>query len=77
MKVEINDKIIKRLKQRVKETDEFSNVEEYLDYILKQVAERLDNEKETEGEPEDSEEVYSEEDEKKVKERLKSLGYLD
>ncbi|MBN1376959.1 CopG family transcriptional regulator [Candidatus Woesearchaeota archaeon] len=77
MKVEIKDKIIKRLQKRVKETDEFNNVEEYIDYILKQVAERLDNEKETEGEPEDSEEVYSKEDEEKVKERLKSLGYLD
>ncbi len=74
MKVEINDKILKRLQKRVKETDEFNNVEEYINYILKQVAERLDQEKEDNN---DSEEVYSEEDEKKVKERLKSLGYLD
>jgi len=74
MKVDIKEGIIKRLKQRVEETNEFKNTEEYINYILKQVAERLDQEKEDNN---DSEEVYSEEDEKKVKERLKSLGYLD
>ena len=69
MKVEIKKEIEKALQKRVESTDEFKSVEEYVNYVLKQVVEKL------EGEQEES--TYSEEDEKKVKERLKALGYLD
>ena len=72
MKVQIKDEIVKRLKKRVEESDEFKDVESYINYILKQVVERL---KEESGKKEKK--VYSKEEEKKVKERLKSLGYLD
>jgi hypothetical protein len=72
MNVKIKEDIAKKLKKRFEENDDFKNVEEYVNYILKQVAERLDSEKEN-SENED----FSEEDEAKVKERLKSLGYLD
>lgn len=70
MKINIKEEIAKKLKKRVDESDEFKNIEEYVNYILNQVVERLKKENK-------EKEVYSEEDEKKVKERLKSLGYLD
>ncbi len=72
MKIEVKDKIAKKLQKRVDDSDEFKNVEEYVEYILKQVVERLEEESGSE-----KEETYSEEDEEKVKERLKALGYLD
>jgi Arc/MetJ-type ribon-helix-helix transcriptional regulator len=71
MKIEIPEKIAEKLKKRVESTDEFKNVEEYVNYVLGQVVEKL------EGEKEEKEEVFSKEDEEKVKERLKGLGYLD
>ncbi|MBD3355150.1 CopG family transcriptional regulator [Candidatus Woesearchaeota archaeon] len=74
MKIEIPNKITEKLQKRVDSSDEFKNVQEYVEYILKQVVERLENENDEEDE---KEEVYSEEDEEKVKERLRGLGYLD
>lgn len=67
MKVEIKDQIIKRLDQRVKEGKDFRNVEEYVNYILQQVVDRLNLESPK----------SRKEDEEKVKERLKSLGYME
>lgn len=40
MKVKIKEKIAERLKERVKSDNEFESVEEYVNYILKQVVER-------------------------------------
>ena len=71
MKVDIPDEMVEKLKKRVESTDEFESVEKYVNYILKQVVERL------ESEQKDEEPVFSEEDEEKVKDRLRSLGYLD
>ncbi len=73
MKIEIPEQISKKLQERVNRTNEFNNVEEYVNYILKQVVERLEKEKDTSQE----EPVFSKEDEEKVKERLRGLGYLD
>jgi len=70
MKVEIKKDIEKALQKRVDSSDEFKNVEEYVNYVLQQVVDKLDGEQQEESN-------YSEEDEEKVKERLKSLGYLD
>jgi len=67
MKIEIKDKISERLQDRVHENGDFKNIEDYINYILGQVVERLDQEKEE----------FSEKDEEKIKERLSSLGYLD
>jgi len=75
MKIEIPKQITEKLQKRVDSSDEFKNVEEYVEYILKQVVERLENE--SDEEDENKEEVYSKEDEEKVKERLRGLGYLD
>ncbi len=69
MKIEIDNKIAERLKKRAEEKDDFNSLEEYVNYILKQVVERLNNE--------EKDQEFSEEDEEKVKQRLKSLGYMD
>lgn len=44
----------------------FDSVDEYVEYVLREVVE----------EEEEPEEEFSEEDEEKVKERLKALGYM-
>jgi len=67
MKIEISDDIAKILVKRIEEKKDFGSVDEYVDYILKQVVERLESEKK---------QSFSNEDEEKVKERLKDLGYL-
>lgn len=59
--------LIKKIEERVKET-EFESVDEYVTFVLEEVVKDDD---------EEIEEVFSEEDEEKVKERLKALGYLD
>ncbi len=50
----------------------FDTTEEYINYVLDQVAEKA---KKKMADDEDQE--FSKEDEEKVKERLKGLGYLD
>mgnify|MGYP000064710827 CR=1 FL=1 len=68
MKVEIKDEIYEKIKERIKGT-EFSSVEEYVNFVLEEVLKDDEDEEEFEFE-------LSEEDEEKIKERLKSLGYL-
>lgn len=65
--IRIPKRLIEKIEKRVKET-EFKSVDEYAAFVLEEVV------KETE---EEEAENYSEEDEKKVKERLKALGYID
>ncbi|WP_297549395.1 CopG family transcriptional regulator [Thermococcus sp.] len=64
-------KIPKSLYERIKEQIEgsgFESVDEYVTYVLREVLANLEGE---------DEEVFSEEEEEKVKERLRALGYLD
>lgn len=68
MKIEIKEEIIKELNKRIRERKDFKSIDEYINYILQQVVERIKSEKK---------ETFSKEDEANVKERLKSLGYLD
>lgn len=72
-KIEIPKKIADRIQKRVDESEEFKDISEYISYVLEQVVERLDSES---GESKE-EQVYSEEDEEKVKDRLRALGYLE
>jgi hypothetical protein len=66
--VEIDDDMYSVLEARAEEKD-FDETEEYIDYLLKQIVEKIKREKQ------DTE--YTEEEEKKVKNRLKDLGYMD
>ncbi len=59
---------IKKIKNRVKKTD-FKSTQEYITYILEEVIKQVEEEEEVS--------TYSKEDQEKVKERLKALGYLD
>ncbi|MFH0837425.1 MAG: CopG family transcriptional regulator [Candidatus Aenigmatarchaeota archaeon] len=64
MQVNVSDKIAEKLKERVK-TTQFDNLDDYVNYILEQVVRKLEGSGLTKG------------DEEKVKERLRSLGYLE
>lgn len=70
MKIEIKKQIADKIKQRLKSTNEFKSVEEYVNYILEKFISKLTTESK-------SEQVYSKEDENKIKEKLKGLGYID
>ena len=68
MKIELPKDLVQILKKRVESTKEFPSVEQYVIYIVKQVAKRL-------SEPVPTAK-NSAADEKKVQDRLKALGYL-
>lgn len=56
-----------KIKERIKDTG-FNSVSSYVTYVLRQVLSNVE---------EKPKEAFSEDDEKKVKARLRSLGYLD
>ena len=68
VKVDIDDDIYSVLEARSEEKD-FDETDEYIHYLLKQIVEKIRKEKQGSE--------YSEEEEKKVKRRLKDLGYMD
>ena len=63
VKIEIGEEIYRKIKDIVEKTEEFSSVEEYVEFVLEEVLK------------EDEDEI-NEDDEKKVKDRLRNLGYL-
>ncbi|MBC5792925.1 MAG: CopG family transcriptional regulator [Nanohaloarchaea archaeon] len=69
VKIEVDDDIYSVLEARAAEKD-YAETEEYIEYLLKQIVDKIKREKQ-------EDEGYSEEEEEKVKERLKDLGYLD
>jgi len=70
MNVEIDDNIYEVLDARAEEK-EYEDTNEYIEHLLKQVVEKIKKEKEA------GESSYSDEEEEKVKDRLRDLGYLD
>lgn len=66
--IRIPVRLIEEIEGRIGAT-EFESVEEYVTFVLEEVVRDTDEE--------EIEEVFSEEDEAKVKGRLKALGYLD
>jgi len=70
MKVNISEEIVEKLKKRVEGSDEFKDVEEYVNYALKQVVEKLEGEKR-------ENKSFSKEDEEGVRKKLRGLGYLE
>ena len=70
IKISIKKPLAKKLHRRLKET-EFKTLTEYVNFILEEVIASLE-EQESE---EDS--GYTPEEEEKVKQRLKDLGYID
>ena len=70
MEIKIETEIAEKLNAHIAKTNEFKSVEEYVHHILKQVIERLGNETK-------ENQVYSNNDEEMIREKLKDLGYLD
>lgn len=66
--IKIKKDLIDRIQKHIQGT-EFSSVEEYVTFVLEEVIKETDEE--------EHQDVFSEEDEIKVKERLRALGYLD
>jgi len=65
VKIEISKEAYELLKKTVDESEgEFKSVEELLEFIIKEAL------------GEEEEEAYTPEEEEKIKERLRSLGYL-
>ncbi len=63
VEVKIPKKLYEKIKKEIESTGEFKSVEEFVVFVLESALE-------------ETEEVYSEEEEEKVKERLRALGYL-
>ena len=66
--VNIPIELYNKIQNRVRST-EFKTIDEYVTYILEEVLKQIDSEEHVAE--------YTEEDEEKVKERLRALGYLD
>ncbi len=64
--VSIPTPLFKKIEERIKGTG-FTSVSSYVTYVLREII----------AEEEHEEEPFSEEDEERVKERLRALGYLD
>ncbi len=66
--VSIPTPLVEKIKKRIEGTG-FTSVSSYVTYVLREVIANMDED--------EDEEVFSKEDEEKVKERLRALGYLD
>lgn len=66
--VSIPTPLVEKIKKRIEGTG-FTSVSSYVTYILREVIANMDED--------EDEDVFSKEDEEKVKERLRALGYLD
>ena len=64
--ISIPTPLAEKIKKRIKGTG-FTSLSSYVTYILREIIS---------GEKEGSEEPFTKEDEKKVRERLRALGYL-
>ncbi len=66
VEIKIPKRIYDEIKKRVKESNEFKSVEEYVTFVLEEILKEEDEE----------EYELSEEEEERIKERLRGLGYL-
>lgn len=65
--VSIPTPLAEKIKKRIKGTG-FTSLSSYVTYVLREVISGIE---------EEAEEAFTKEDEEKVKERLRALGYLD
>ncbi|HID27463.1 MAG TPA: CopG family transcriptional regulator [Methanosarcinales archaeon] len=66
--VSIPTPLFKQIEKRIESTD-FESVSDYITYVIEEIL--------SDTEEEEKEDAFSEEDEEKVKDRLRALGYLD
>lgn len=74
--VNISEQLYSDLENIVKDSQEFADVSAYVTYILQQVVEKKQQQSGS-GPTTSSTNTYSKDDEDKIRERLKNLGYLD
>ena len=67
--ISIPTQLAEKIKKRIKGTG-FHSLSSYATYVLREVISGVEDE-------EEDDEAFSKEDEEKVKDRLRSLGYLD
>ena len=67
--VSIPKPLVEKIKERMKGTG-FPSVSSYVTYVLRQVISSIEEE-------EHSKEAFTKEEEEKVKQRLRDLGYID
>ena len=72
MEITLSDDLAKQLEQRISASEEFSTVEEYVNYVLGEVLKQTE---ESSSEP--SSQAYTKNEENEVKKRLEDLGYMD
>jgi len=65
--ISIPTPLAEKIKKRIKGTG-FNSLSSYVTYVLREVIS---------GSEEENDEAFSKEDEEKVKDRLRALGYLD
>ena len=65
--ISIPTPLAEKIKKRIKGTG-FTSLSSYVTYVLREIVS---------GKKEESEEAFTKEDEKKVRERLRALGYLE
>jgi Arc/MetJ-type ribon-helix-helix transcriptional regulator len=65
--ISIPTPLANKIKKRIEGTG-FNSLSSYVTYVLREVISGMD---------EETDEAFSKEDEEKVKERLRALGYLD
>lgn len=65
--VSIPSTLAEKLKQRIEGTG-FTSLSSYVTYVLRELVANME---------EEDDEVFSKEDEERIKERLRALGYLD
>lgn len=80
MEIDVDKELASLIEERIKYKN-FESVEEYINFVLKEVVARLENDEEIRIEnksfPEKKQADEDQSNEKKVQERLKALGYLD
>ena len=67
--VSIPKPLVEKIKERMKGTG-FASVSSYVTYVLRQVLSSIEEEKR-------SKQAFTKEEEEKVKQRLRDLGYID
>ena len=67
--VSIPKPLVEKVKERMKGTG-FSSVSSYVTYVLRQILSSIEEE-------EHSKQAFTKEEEEKVKQRLRDLGYID
>ncbi|RLF51183.1 MAG: CopG family transcriptional regulator [Thermoplasmata archaeon] len=66
--ISIPTPLAEKIKKRIEGTG-FTNVSSYVTYVLREILAGIEEEK--------TDEAFTKEDEERIKERLRALGYLD